>query len=355
MATKQKPITISDVEISLLQAYAKAAPLVLIRFKAQAVLLAANGVSPEAMVAVFVRKPSTIEQWLEDWQKRRLSSIFTGHQDNHNAGKLTPEQKAEVQQVLQSPPSDFGLPKTFWDVPQLKQYIQTQFDVVYECADSYHFMLKFGNLSFKYADTFDRKRDEAFIAERMKAIQAELAPLMKDDDWEVFAVDEVRLQQEAIIRKAWLRKGERTIGSTTKRSRKATLGFSTRRALPVSCSKWTGRNPVRYSRRTRSFYNDTQAKRFVLSGIMHHFTGAVRYEKSWRQAAFLSECTSLLCLRMPQTTIPLSMSGTRQNSTLPISNMRHLQIRSRHSPASYLTVRLAIRFSGFCFWRAIAS
>lgn len=226
MATKQKPITISDVETSLLQAYAKAAPLVLIRFKAQAVLLAANGVSPEAMVAVFARKPSTIAQWLKDWQKRRLSSIFTGHQDNHNAGKLTPEQKAEIQQVLQSPPSDFGLPKAFWDVPQLKQYVQTQFGVVYECADSYHFMLKFGNLSFKYADTFDQKRDEAFIAERMKAIQAELDLLMKDDDWEVFAVDEVRLQQEAIIRKAWLRKGERTIVRVNrKKESQSYIGF----------------------------------------------------------------------------------------------------------------------------------
>lgn len=226
MATKQKPITISGLETTLLQGYAKTAPLVLLRCKAQAVLLAASGVSPEAMVAVFARKPSTIAQWLKDWQKRRLSSIFTGHRDNNNAGKLTPEQKTEVQQVLQSPPSDFGLPKAFWDVPQLRTYVQARFGVVYECADSYHFMLKFGNLSFKYADTFDQKRNEAFIAERMKAIQVELTPLMKDDAWEVFAVDEVRLQQEAIIRKAWLRKGERTMVRVNRRKESQSyIGF----------------------------------------------------------------------------------------------------------------------------------
>ncbi len=45
----------------------------------------------------------------------------------------------------------------------------------------------------------------------MQAIKSELAPLMADDGWEVFACDEVRLQQEAVIRRAWLQKGERTI------------------------------------------------------------------------------------------------------------------------------------------------
>lgn len=66
-------------------------------------------------------------------------------------------------------------------------------------------------LSFKYPDTFDLKRNEVFIKERMKAITAELAPLLQSEDWEVFSSDEVRMDQEAVIRKCWLKKGERTI------------------------------------------------------------------------------------------------------------------------------------------------
>jgi hypothetical protein len=62
---------------------------------------------------------------------------------------------------------------------------------VYESDKLYQFLLKFGNLSFKYADTFDRKRDEVFIEERMQVIGAELVPLLSSDDWEVFACDEV--------------------------------------------------------------------------------------------------------------------------------------------------------------------
>lgn len=208
---KTTKINISGLEGQLLKQYAKSAPLVLVRFKAQAVLLASNGVAITTIADVMDKKPRTVELWLRNWYERRLGSIFTGHQDNNNASKLTPEEKEEIQQALQSPPSDFGLPKEFWDVPQLKQYVSAQFGVVYECDQSYHFLLKFSNLSFKYADTFDRKRDEGFIETRMKAIAAELAPLLADDTWEVFACDEVRMDQEAIIRRAWLTRGEKTV------------------------------------------------------------------------------------------------------------------------------------------------
>lgn len=209
--TKQIPLPVSGLETILLQAHTKTAPFVLLRFKAQAVLLASSGVDTAAIALACSRRPSTVEGWLKDWRQRRLSSIFTGHKDNSNAGKLTNEQLEEIKQTLQQPPSATGLPKEFWDVPQLKQYIHTQFDVVYECDDSYHFLLKFSNLSFKYPDTFDRKRDEDFIAERMKSIKTELTPLMNDTAWEVFAVDEVRMDQEAITRRAWLKKGENTV------------------------------------------------------------------------------------------------------------------------------------------------
>lgn len=211
MAITQKTITISVVEQELLTGYVKTSPLLLIRFKATAVMLAANGATPELIANAVDRKPRTVAQWLDAWRKTRMSSVFTGQRDNRNASKLTGEQCAEIQQVLQSPPSDVGLPRAFWEVPQLKQYIAANFGVVYESDRSYHYLLKFSNLSFKYADVFDRKRDEAAIEARMAAVKAELAPLMADDAWEVFACDEVRIQQEAIVRKAWLAKGERTV------------------------------------------------------------------------------------------------------------------------------------------------
>jgi transposase len=226
METKQTHIPLSGLEKVLLKNYAKTSPLVLVRSKAQAIIMASKDINPEDIGDILDRKERTIILWLRDWDQKRLSSIFTGHQYNDNAGKLTREQLEEIRQALQSPPSDFGLPKAFWDVPQLKTYVKASFDVRYESDKSYRFILQFSNLSFKYADTFDRKRDEVFIEERMNAIATELTPLLSDDAWEIFAADEVRMQQEAIIRRAWLKKGERTVVKVNrKKESQSYIGF----------------------------------------------------------------------------------------------------------------------------------
>ncbi len=219
-------INISDTEKDLLRNYSKTSSLVLIRFKAQAILMASSDIAASSIADVFDKSEYTVKTWIRDWRQRRLSSVFTGHKDNTNASKLTLEQKAEIQQALQSSPSDFGLPKDFWDVPQLKQYVQAAFGIVYESDQSYYFLLEFSNLSFKYPDTFDRRRDDVFIIERMKAITAELAPLLSDDTWEVFSCDEVRMDQEAITRRAWLTKGKKTIVKVNRdRESQSYIGF----------------------------------------------------------------------------------------------------------------------------------
>lgn len=160
---------------------------------------------------IVSRDEHTITRWIKEWNEFRMASIFTGHQGNENASKLTKQQRQEIKDTLGKPPSGEGLPKAFWDVPSLKDYIKTRFDTVYESDRSYHFLLKFSRLSFKYPDTFDRRRDETKIEERMAEIRQEIAPLLIDPDWKVFASDEVRIELEALTRRAWLKKGERTI------------------------------------------------------------------------------------------------------------------------------------------------
>lgn len=222
----QKPIHVSGVEASILRDYVKTSPLLLIRRKAQTVLLAYGGADLSAISYAMDRKEPTVHGWLSDWRQRRLASIFTGHSDNNNAGKLTQEQREEIQQALQSPPSDFGLPKEFWDVPQLKTYLEAAFDVVYEAPNSYHFLLRFSCLNLKYPDKFDRRRDDAFITNRMIEINEELAPFLADDSYEVFSADEVRIDQEAITRRAWITKGEKTIVKVNRdRESQSYIGF----------------------------------------------------------------------------------------------------------------------------------
>jgi transposase len=202
---------ITDQERKILIAFNRESPILLVRLKAQAVMASDQGLSSSSIALNVDKSLRAVERWLSDWNRQRTASIFSGHAHNNNAGKLTKEQQAQIKEVLSKPPSVYGIPKEMWDVPVLKDYISAQFDVVYESDESYYFILRFAGLSFKYPDTFDRKRDEEFIAQRMAVIRTEIKPLLHRDDWEVFACDEVKMQQDAIIRKAWLKKGERTV------------------------------------------------------------------------------------------------------------------------------------------------
>jgi hypothetical protein len=155
-----------------------------------------------------------------------MASLFTGHEDNENAAKLTLEQKKEIETALSKSPNDYAIPASFWDVPSLKKYVQATFGVVYESTRSYHFLLSFSHLSFKYPDTFDRRRNETQITERMKEIRKEIKLFLKDPTLEVFTSDEVRVELEAHTRRAWLRRGERTVVKVDrKREAQNSIGF----------------------------------------------------------------------------------------------------------------------------------
>ena len=90
------------------------------------------------IAAVLDRDERTVRRWIKDFKSRRLASIFTGQKDNQHAAKLTRTQKGEIKTILGEKPSSYGLPKEFWDVPQLKKYVKATFGIVYESTRSYH-------------------------------------------------------------------------------------------------------------------------------------------------------------------------------------------------------------------------
>ena len=204
-------IELTNTEKRILKDYFRTTTVELIRLKAQAILLKSKLMKSEDIADVLDRDKRTIRRWVHDFHEIRLASIFSGQIHNENANKLTRTQKEEIKQVLSQSPHEHGLPKDFWDVPQLKQYIWTRFDVVYESERAYHFLLEFGNLSFKQPDRFNIKRNEKQIEERMEEIYGEIVPLLEDPAWEIFCSDEMRMQLEAITRRAWLKKGKKTV------------------------------------------------------------------------------------------------------------------------------------------------
>ena len=64
-------------------------------------------------------------------------------------------------------------------------------------------------MSLKLPDPFVGRRDEKAIARRMAEIRDQVANLLQDG-WEVYTVDEVRVEHEAETRRMWLPKGKRT-------------------------------------------------------------------------------------------------------------------------------------------------
>jgi transposase len=216
----------TEEENILLKNYLKTSPLILIRYKCSALLMRSKGMKLADIGDIVSRDITTISRWFKDWDNRHMASIFSGHKDNNNASKLTKEQKKQIKETLRKPPSEYALTKEFWDVPTLKKYIRVTFDIIYESVQSYHFLLAFSNLSFKYPDTFDRRRDDVHIAKRMEEIREEIKPFLIDNAWEVFASDEVRIQLEAITRRAWLKRGERTIVKVNrKQESQSYIGF----------------------------------------------------------------------------------------------------------------------------------
>lgn len=245
---------ITEEEKILLRRYAKESPLLLIRLKAQAVLMWSNRLSNAGVADVVGRSQRRVVLWKRAWNNCRMASLFSGHAENYNASKLTREQVQQVKETLSQPPSDYGIPKSMWDVPALKAYLSATFAVVYESPESYYFLLRFSGLSFKYPDTFDRKRDPQAIAERMAVIRLELAPVLAADEWEVFAADEVKMQQEAIIHRAWLKKGQRTVIKVNRDTQaQSYLGFLNQKTYQCHLSELVWQNSTEVLKAAQQF------------------------------------------------------------------------------------------------------
>jgi transposase len=198
-------------EAGILEQHYRKAGTPLVRERAHAILLNHEGRSAPEIASILRRAENTIREWLHAFEVTRLSSIFPKYAGNTNASKLTDEQRDEIKRILGESPSERGLPKEFWTVRTLKTYLEASFGIVYESDRSYHYLLQLSNLSWKLPSMFDIRRDDALVEQRMKEIRRKIRPLLKDDRWEVLVSDESRIVWESEMRRAWLKRGEKTV------------------------------------------------------------------------------------------------------------------------------------------------
>lgn len=197
-----------------------------IRLRCHGVLLAHKGYSFAQIADILFVGERTVYRWISAFEQERIASLFPKTLDNQHAAKLTKNQKQQIKDVLLKPPSDYAIPQKFWDVSALRTYIKAEFGVEYASDESYRLLFKLHNYSFHLPDTFDRKRDDIKVAKRVTEIRGEIAPLLKDDNWFVFASDECRIVWETEIRRLWLPKGQKTIIKVErKRKAQSFIGF----------------------------------------------------------------------------------------------------------------------------------
>lgn len=193
-----------------------------VRIRSHTILLAQKGYSPRQIADILFESEQTICRWINEFQKERISSLFPKYLGNQHAAKLTRIQKQQIKDILAKPPSQYGIPKKFWDISALKTYIKAEFGIEYESDESYRLIFLLHNYSFHLPDRFDRHRDD----KRMKEIKEEISPFLQDDDWIVFTSDECRIIWETEIRRLWLPKGQKTIIKVErKRQAQSFIGF----------------------------------------------------------------------------------------------------------------------------------
>ena len=71
-------LNISEEEKQIVKEYFKTSSLILIRLKAQAILMRNRGIHIVDIASVLSRDERTIRRWIKDFKLRRIASIFTG-------------------------------------------------------------------------------------------------------------------------------------------------------------------------------------------------------------------------------------------------------------------------------------
>ena len=210
------PVQITTEEKKILLEHYQKGQSRIISQRAHAVLLSFQGLSSYQISNILFHTEKTIREWIKAFVDRRISSVFPEYINNQNASKLTKEQKEEIKNVLSQVPSDYGIPGSFWAIKPLKTYIHVEFGVEYQSRESYRLIFKMCNYSFHLPEKFDIHRNQEQIKIRIDQIRQEIEPLLKHPDWEVLVSDETRIVWEALVRRAWLPKGRKSIIKTVR-------------------------------------------------------------------------------------------------------------------------------------------
>lgn len=93
-----------------------------------ALLLVAQGMSPQEVARLFGDAPRTVQYWVRQFEAKGLSGLRESHRPGRPR-RLQPDQLAQVKSVLQMRPCDVGLDGDNWDGKTVAAFIEQKFSV----------------------------------------------------------------------------------------------------------------------------------------------------------------------------------------------------------------------------------
>lgn len=110
------------------QAAGDGQPRVAQRFHGIALSIGGRTVSQIARILNVHR--SSVPLWIEHWNQHQEQGLLEGHRSGRPV-ELTPRQRQQLQDILDSGPVAYGLETGIWTSPIISQVIQEEFGVTY--------------------------------------------------------------------------------------------------------------------------------------------------------------------------------------------------------------------------------
>ena len=174
--------------------------------KALMVLMNADGMSVPQISRVIKRNPHTVRDWLKRYKAKGIAGLAR----NFSPGRPSAKRKELMQiieQVIPSPPTEYGYQDSAWTVPLITHYANNNLtdsvsrDTVVRALKSMGYTYKRPSKTVPgHAPTDEEKRTA------IHRLVAEISQLASNKDTVVYALDEAHFSNEPYLVQGWFKK-----------------------------------------------------------------------------------------------------------------------------------------------------
>ncbi len=175
--------------------------------KALMVLLSHEGKSTAEIGKILKRHPHTVSTWLRNYQKNGLEGLERRYIPGGRPQTVREEVKNMIEMILTRPPSEFGYQAERWTVSLIKYYLEKRKGIKAGLA-TIERALK--DLGYSYRHTVpgisDRVPSKAEKIETIEKMAQDIIELARQEDCEIFILDEAHFSSEPYLMKGWQKK-----------------------------------------------------------------------------------------------------------------------------------------------------